>query len=197
MGNVGAIILAAGGSSRFRRAKQLLLFQGATLLRHAVDAASQGGCTCIAVVVGEMGDLIRVELRDTSAEIVENPQWQRGLGTSIRCGLQHLTTSRHEIAAVVLLACDQPFVDAGTVCALIAEHERSGKPIIASHYADTVGIPALFHRACFKSLGAVADDSGAKSIIERQPSAVAQVEFARGAIDIDTPEDYERLTALP
>ena len=193
MRSVGAIILAAGGSSRFGRPKQLLLFQGETLVRRAVRAVSDGGCGWIAVVAGEERDLIERELRETPAVLVENPDWQRGLGSSIRCGLSHLLSSRPGCDAVVLVACDQPFVDASLIKSLIAQQEASGKPIVASSYADTLGVPALFARACFESLLALPDDSGAKALIESRSADVAQIEFEQGALDIDTPADFERI----
>jgi molybdenum cofactor cytidylyltransferase len=193
MRNVGAIILAAGGSSRFGRPKQLLPFQGETLVRRAVRSASEGGCGWIAVVAGEERNLIEMELRETPAVLVENRDWQRGLGSSIRCGLSHLLSSRPGLDAVVLIACDQPFVDARIIQSLIAQQETSGKPIVASSYANTLGVPALFARTCFDSLLALPDDSGAKALIESRSADVAQVEFEQGALDIDTPADFERI----
>jgi molybdenum cofactor cytidylyltransferase len=193
MRNVGAIILAAGGSSRFGQAKQLLPFQGESLVRRAVRTAIEAGCACVSVVVGDARARIETELRETLAVIVENPEWRRGLGTSIRCGLRHLLSSRPELDAVVLLACDQPFVDANVITSLIAQAENSRKPIVACSYADTLGIPALFNRACFELLLALPDDSGAKALIESRFADVAQIEFEKGAIDIDTPADFERI----
>jgi molybdenum cofactor cytidylyltransferase len=193
MRNVGAIILAAGDSSRFGQAKQLLSFQGESLVRRAVRTAIEAGCACVTVVVGDARDRIETELRETPAVIVENPEWQRGLGTSIRCGLRHLLSLRPEIDAVVLLACDQPFADASVITSLIAQRENSHKPIVACSYANTLGIPALFDRACFESLLALPDDSGAKALIASRSADVAQIEFEKGAIDIDTPADFERI----
>jgi molybdenum cofactor cytidylyltransferase len=193
MRNVGAIILAAGGSSRFGRVKQLLSFQGESLVRRAVRTAIEAGCACVTVVVGDAHDRIETELRETPAVIVENPEWQHGLGTSIRRGLRHLLSSRPELDAVVLLACDQPFVDASVITSLIAQRENSGKPIVACSYASTLGIPALFHRSCFEALFALPDDSGAKALIESRSADVAHIEFEKGAIDIDTPADFGQI----
>lgn len=195
MRDVSAVILAAGGSSRLGQPKQLLSFQGESLLRRAVRAALEAGCRCVTVVAGDARDRIEIELRGTPAAIVENLEWQRGIGTSVRCGLRHLLISRPDIDAVVLLACDQPFLDAGVIASLIARRESSGKPIVASSYAGTLGIPALFHRSCFESLLALPDDSGAKALIESRSADVAQMEFEQGAIDIDTPGDFEGLTS--
>jgi molybdenum cofactor cytidylyltransferase len=204
MRKLGAVILAAGGSSRLGRPKQLLALNGETLVRRAVRAASEAGCHPVIVVVGEIGDTIRSELdiRDsrissglalenlTRAMIVENAEWRNGIGTSIRRGLQQLPRS---VDAVVLLACDQPFVDASIVGKLIAAWEETGRPITASYYANTLGVPALFDRSCFEALLNLPDDSGAKSLIAARPDDVASIAFEDGAIDIDTPADFERL----
>jgi molybdenum cofactor cytidylyltransferase len=193
MSNVGAIILAAGGSSRFGRPKQLLIFQGESLVRRAVRAATEACGTGVVVVTGDTRALIGAELRESGASVVENPEWRGGLGTSIRCGLRHLITAAPELEAVVLLACDQPFVEAETVSGLMAKQAITGKAIVASSYANTLGIPALFDRSCFAALLALPDESGAKAIIEARRDEVAQIEFEKGAIDIDTPADFERL----
>jgi molybdenum cofactor cytidylyltransferase len=147
----------------------------------------------VAVVVGDLGAEIENDLGESSATIVPNAEWRSGLGTSIRCGLRHLLASPADLDAVVITACDQPFVEPVTIAALIAEHERSAKPIVASRYANTLGIPALFGRSCFDALLALSDQSGAKAIIESRPDDVASIEFEKGAIDIDTPADFERL----
>ncbi|MEY2483929.1 MAG: molybdenum cofactor cytidylyltransferase [Verrucomicrobiota bacterium] len=192
MPSVGAIILAAGGSERLGRPKQLVIFQGESLARRAVRAVI-AQCSCVAVVVGDLGAEIENNLRASSATIVPNAEWRSGIGTSIRCGLRYLLGSLPDLDAVVILACDQPYVEASTIAALIVEHERSGKPIVASRYANTLGIPALFDRSCFDALLALPDQSGAKAIIESRPDDVASIEFEKGAIDIDTPADFERL----
>jgi molybdenum cofactor cytidylyltransferase len=196
MPNVGAVILAAGGSRRFGRPKQLLVFQGESLVRRAVRAATEASTAAVVVVAGDTRPLLEAELRGSSASVVENPEWSRGLGTSIRCGLRNLIKAAPELDAVVVLACDQPFVDAQTIAALVAEQERSGKAIVASGYANTLGIPALFDRSCFEALLALPDDSGAKALIESRPNDVASIEFEKGAIDIDTPADFDRLGSL-
>src|SRR5204863_8210721 len=96
---VGAIVLAAGGSSRFGKPKQLLVFEGESLVQRAVRVATEAGCDPVVVVVGDVRNQIETELRETAAVIVENRQWQRGLGVSIRSGLRHLLRSKPEVEA--------------------------------------------------------------------------------------------------
>jgi len=74
--------------------------------------------------------------------------------------------------------------------------EDSGKPIVASRYARTLGVPALFDRTCFEALLALPDESGAKTLIDSRAGDVAEIEFEHGAIDIDTPADLERVNEL-
>ena len=164
-------------------------------MQRAVRGAIEAGCARVIVVAGEVRGRIETELREMPATIVENPRWQRGLGTSIRCGLLHLRSSRPEPDAVVLLACDQPFVDASVIQSLIAEWENSHKPMVASSYTGTLGVPALFDRSCFEELLSLPDDSGAKALLQSRSAEVAQIEFENGAIDIDTPGDFESLTS--
>jgi molybdenum cofactor cytidylyltransferase len=83
------------------------------------------------------------------------------------------------------------------VSQLIAALAETGKPIVASSYADTLGVPALFDRSCFDDLLALPDDSGAKSLIAARPNDIAAIPFEKGAIDIDTPEDWKRLKENP
>ncbi|MGI8437034.1 MAG: nucleotidyltransferase family protein [Chthoniobacterales bacterium] len=191
---VGAVILAAGGSRRLRRPKQLLVWHGETLLRRAVRAAHEGGCARIAVVTGAIEEPIAAELESGPAvALVHNPEWERGLGSSVRRGVRHL----RETDALVLLACDQPFVSGAIVSALISQWDASGHPIVASRYADTLGVPALFDRSCFADLLRLPDDEGAKSIIRSSTDPVGKVDFPEGAIDIDTPADYAQLCERP
>jgi molybdenum cofactor cytidylyltransferase len=210
MRKVGAVVLAAGGSSRLGQPKQLLTFRGETLICRTVRVAAEAGCDPILVVVGENSEAIRLalDIRDSRISsfsglergtrprpgptIIENGEWRRGVGTSIRRGLEQLPNF---VEAAVLLTCDQPYLDASIVSQLMAALAETGKPIVASSYADTLGVPALFDRSCFDDLLALRDDSGAKSLIASRPNDVASIAFEEGAIDIDTPADFQRLIA--
>jgi molybdenum cofactor cytidylyltransferase len=130
---------------------------------------------------------------DRNLIVVENKGWRDGIGTSIRRGLEKLAT---DVEAAVLLTCDQPFLDASIVRQLIAAQEETGKPIVASSYANTLGVPALFDRSCFDALLALPDATGAKAFILSRRDEVASIPFERGEIDIDMPEDLDRLTDL-
>jgi molybdenum cofactor cytidylyltransferase len=193
MPNVGAVILAAGGSSRLGQPKQLLQFRGKTLVRRIVDAAVEGGCSPIVVAVGRDKEKISRALEQSNTVIVENLNWNNGMGTSIRSAVQHLIDTAPNVEAIALLVCDQPFVDSHTIEQLIALHEKTKKTIVASSYAGTLGVPALFHRSCVGELLRLDEGSGAKAVISLNRDRVAELPFPEGKIDIDTATDYDRL----
>ena len=201
MRSAAAVILAAGESVRLGQPKQLLTFRGKQLLRATVDAARDAGCRPLVVVVAEVEEAspavvavrhgIERALAESEAVIVKNPAWNRGIGTSIRAGVQALEAT--DADTLVLLLCDQPMVNSATIALLRARREQTGKPIIASTYADTMGVPALFDRSFFEALMNLPDEHGAKSLIMNHPEEVAQIVFPDGAIDIDTPADWAKL----
>lgn len=194
MQNIGAVILAAGGSSRFGKPKQLVQFRGRSLLRRIVDLASEAKCSPVIVVIGSENEKTRKEFEGTVAIAIENKNWQRGIGTSIRAGVQALIDNGPATDAIILVTCDQPFVDAQTFEQLVALREKTKKAIVASSYSNTLGIPALFDRSCFGELLKLDDESGAKPIILSDRERVAKFPFPEGKIDIDTVADYEKLT---
>ncbi|MEY2438712.1 MAG: molybdenum cofactor cytidylyltransferase [Verrucomicrobiota bacterium] len=193
MRNIGALILAAGQSSRLGRPKQLLKFREKSFLRRIVDEAGKAGCNPVTVVLGSDCEKLAAELSDTSATIVENDNWSRGIGTSIRSGLKGAIAAVENLDAVILLTCDQPLIDTEIIARLIQLQSETGKTIVASAYADTLGVPALFARSCFAELLELPDTSGAKSIITSRPDRVAEIPIEAAQTDIDTESDYERL----
>jgi molybdenum cofactor cytidylyltransferase len=183
---VGAVLLAAGGSSRFGQPKQLLVCAGETLVRRAARAALAARGPVV-VVVGRDGKQIAEELLGLPVTVVPNENWERGIGSSLRCGIKALP----ECDAVVILTCDQPRVDGGVIQSLIQTHEKTRSPIVASTYAGTIGVPALFACNVFDELRCLSDDQGAKLVITRQAQRVATIDLPEGAIDIDSTEDWE------
>jgi len=190
---VAAVVLAAGGSTRLGKPKQFALFQGETLIRRTVAAAIEAGCAPVVVVTGEDSAQITSELTRFTVTIAMNPDWQSGLGSSIVVGIRNAMNLASDLDAAVLLTCDQPFVNAAVLTQLMQLRLTSGKPIIASAYAETLGIPALFDRSCFPDLLRLQEDSGAKGIILARPHDVASFDFPAGKVDIDTVADYEKL----
>ncbi|MFL6514696.1 MAG: NTP transferase domain-containing protein [Chthoniobacterales bacterium] len=192
MARVGAVILAAGGSSRFGEPKQLVRFRGQTLLDRAIEAARAGACDPVIVVIGSESGPIRTDAAQ-GIVIAENVECRAGIASSIRVGVQRLLDLSPEADGVLLLACDQPLVTGEIVAGLIDHWSRSEKQIGASVYAGTLGIPAVFSRSYFKHLLHLEGDSGAKSIILTNREDVAEFSFPGGSEDIDTRADLLRI----
>lgn len=193
MGKIGAVILAAGESSRLGQPKQLIQFHGKSLVHRIVDAARKARCSPTVVVIGSDREEVERELKAEGAIIVENENWRLGIGTSIRVGMRRLIDKAPTLEAVVLLVCDQPFVDARAIARLIRLREKTKRAIVGSRYANTLGVPALFDRSCFQELLALDNATGAKTVILSNRERVAEFPFPEGKIDIDTASDYKKL----
>ena len=191
--NVGAVILAAGSSSRLGRPKQTLQFQGTSLLKRATLAALDAPCRPIVVVTGAHGELSRRELDQLDVHEAFNPDWQTGMGSSVRTGIERLLSIDADVTAAVLLLCDQPHVTADVVSRLLEAYHTTGRPLIASTYGESFGVPALFSRALFPELTQLAGSSGAKEIIKRYASEAHFLLFPEGEVDVDTPDDLSSL----
>jgi molybdenum cofactor cytidylyltransferase len=190
---VGLIILAAGASTRMGTPKQLLTYRGCSLIRHMAEVAIASVCQPIAIVLGANGERIKPEISQLPLQIVENQQWQEGMSSSIQVGLEALLAVNQHLDAVAIALCDQPFVSPQTLNQLVEAYHLTGKPIIASEYAGTFGVPALFSRTLFSELMNLKNTEGAKQLIKRHIHEVFSIPFPDGAIDIDTPKDYEQL----
>jgi molybdenum cofactor cytidylyltransferase len=199
---VGIIILAAGASTRYGQPKQLLPFQGRSLIRHAVASALETDCRSITVVTGANAESAEAELIGLPILIARNEDWEQGMGASIRCGLQAMLDAEAAgtlpTDAVILMLCDQPFVTPAFLDDLIYAHLANGKDIVASKYNGTVGVPVLFSRKMYPELLATPSHAGAKKLIQQFPEKTYTISFEKGSIDVDTPEDYKSLlSAVP
>jgi len=197
---VGIVVLAAGGSTRLGTPKQLVTWQGRTLLRRAVEtaveAAAPAGGSRVIVVLGAEAERMRTELAGLDVRVAENPRWQEGLSTSLRAGLEALqapSAGAAPVDAVLFTTCDQPRITAGTLRALTAAYGVTRPAVVACAYASAVGVPALFDRALFAELLALSGDAGAKQVIARHRDRLVAVPAPDAAFDVDTALDARRL----
>lgn len=192
---IGIIILAAGQSKRFGTPKQLLKFENQTLIRRTAETALHIEAQII-VVLGANADLIKPEIADLPLEIVINEIWQSGMSSSLKTGLLKLLEIVPQISAVILLLCDQPLIDEKLILRLVEKQKTTGKSIVACEYADTTGVPAIFARNVFDDLLNLQGDQGARFLIENRAADTAHIAAPEAVFDIDTPEDFARLTAV-
>lgn len=182
------LILAAGSSSRLGRPKQLVRTGGRTLLEKAIETALAANLNPVHVVLGARFEQIKASIEHFPLSIIENEQWQEGIGSSIRTGIRSVI-AEGKYDAVLLMLCDQLHVDAPHLQALIDAYQNKQKLIIATAYGAQIGVPALFDQKYFPLLKELSGDEGAKKIIKRHSAEVHSLKFEQAIVDVDTPED--------
>jgi molybdenum cofactor cytidylyltransferase len=181
--SVGALILAAGSSSRLGTPKQLLQLNGESLLDRCVRISTEAGCHPIIVILGAAEQEIRSRCLLSNVSVVTNPAWAEGMGASLACGMKAFDQER----GVIVLTCDMPAVTAEHLRAL----KETGK-LTASFYAGRKGVPAYFPNSAFAELRALSGDTGARNLLRE----AGCVPLPHGEIDVDTPADLARAVAL-
>lgn len=188
----GIVILAAGASSRLGRAKQLVPFHDKPLLQHVLDACTKTDALKL-VVLGAYAEEIKREISPSETKILFNPLWKEGISSSIKAGLLELTSKHDDIAGILFLVSDQPFVSQDLIMNIMETFDNHKNRIIASGYGGIIGTPAMFPAVYFHELSELSGDKGAASIIKRHSEHVIVIPFEDGIKDIDTKEDLQIL----
>ena len=191
-GGLYAIVLAAGASTRFGSAKQLVRIAGRPLLHNTVSRAVQVAGGAVIVVLGAYAAELAPLLSHTPASIVINRDWREGIGSSIRAGVARLPAA---CSGVMLVLADQAAVTAEDLHRLLSAWKRQPEYVAAAIYSGAVGVPAIFPRSRFKELSGLRGDVGARMLLQRNPDRVVRVPMDSAALDIDTPEDLLAIDA--
>ncbi|WP_448698521.1 NTP transferase domain-containing protein [Mucilaginibacter sp. AW1-3] len=188
----GLIILAAGQSTRMGKPKQQLQYQGNSLLQHSINIALQSPYRPVVVVLGAFADDILPGIAPKPIEVIINTKWEEGMASSIRAGIDHLQNTPGTSNALIML-CDQPHVSSKLLNDILRKKNKSHKGIIACAYNNTIGVPVLFGQKYFSELLTLTGHEGAKKLLAIHAADIETVPFPLGAVDIDTPQDYEKL----
>jgi len=189
---IAAVILAAGGSTRFGQPKQMLDWDGQPLVAHVADIAMDAGLDPVIVVLGHEAERIQALLGTRPVQIVMNWRWEDGLSTSMQAGLVALPP---DTEAAVFLQCDQPLIGSALLAKLVAHFELTDASIVFPSHAGQRSSPTLFARELFSELAVVTGDIGGRATIARHSDKTATFEVTDPDIlaDIDTPDDYKAL----
>jgi CTP:molybdopterin cytidylyltransferase MocA len=186
---IGCAVLAAGSSKRLGRPKQLLSYCGAPLIHRIGAEVLASGCHAAAVVTGCSGQDVGRAVAALAIETLDNPRWSEGVAASIRVATEW--AAQRELDGLLLAACDQLHLSAAHLAELMARCERV-TDIVASGYAGTAGIPALFGAAWYPQLLHLQGDRGAGELL-RANAATQLVAWPAGEHDIDTEHDIARI----
>lgn len=189
--NVAIIILAAGKSSRMGVPKQAIQINGKSLIENTIDVALSLNCGQVTVVVGANKSSFVGELANLPITLIDNPNWEKGMGTSIKMGLVGSYLVNKDLDGILVLTTDMPHVDKSILSLILSQAKVKEHDIVASRYGNTGGVPAYFNRNVFNEILDLPDGEGAKSIILQHKATTYWVDFPKGKIDLDTPEDLK------
>lgn len=193
MSRSAGVVLAAGGSRRMGRPKQLLDVRGRPLLELVVAAACESALDEVVVVLGAAAAEIRAGVAMGRARTVENPEHATGMASSLRVGLSALEAS---IGRAVVILGDQPGVSSSQLDELLALQHRSGQPAAALSVDGLLHPPVVMARGLWPELRELEGDVGCRHLIRARPELVAALP-ATGSVghpvDVDTPDDYRLL----
>ena len=191
MSSPAIIILAAGSSSRLGRSKQMLSYQGVSLLKRTALAALETKLP-VFVVLGANATAHQNEINELPLRVTVNEDWNKGMGHSLKHGLRYVLQQLPAIDSVLVLVCDQPHIHSTHLLNLNNQFQEGAASIVASGYADGAGVPALFGREWFDDIMQLPDDQGARRLITKNKLKVVTVPFPLGAVDIDTEDDVTK-----
>ncbi len=189
---ISAIILAAGESKRMGRPKQLLVFQGRTLIERAADTVVASKVHETIVVLGHQAEAVKAVLKDKPVRIILNPDYRQGMSTSLKAGLSQVAP---DARAVLIMLGDQPGLTPETINQLIEAFEEGKGGIIVPVYNGRRGNPVLLDLKYIAEIMALTGDVGARQILAAHTEDVYEIQSDSESIsiDIDTEQDYKKL----
>ncbi|MGW9028866.1 nucleotidyltransferase family protein [Streptomyces sp. NPDC055722] len=191
---IAGLLLAAGGGRRLGgRPKALLEHRGRPLVEHAVEALRAAGCARVHVVLGAAAEVVRERAELTGCALVDNPDWEQGMGSSLRAGLASFAGTGASAALVLLV--DQPGIGPEAVARVLAAY-KDGTSLVSAAYDGVRGHPVLFGASHWAGIAAAAaGDRGARDYLKAHEDAITLVECGdvAQAYDIDTRGDLVHL----
>lgn len=191
---IAGIVLAAGGARRYGKAKSLLLWKEEPLIRHVVRTALGAGLAPVVVVVGATIQPIEEALSGLPVSFAENAAWRTGQSSSMRIGIQEI--QKHLVGGALILQADQPLVPVHLVRQAIDLHAGNLLSNVVPWVDQHPSSPVLFDRAYFPALLEVQGDQGGRALFAKYPFVRLAWDKKTDLMDIDTPEDYQRLLRM-
>jgi molybdenum cofactor cytidylyltransferase len=184
--SLGAVLLAAGGSTRLGRSKQLLDIAGQPLVARQAQLLAGLGFARFVVVTGSQRDSVEAALAGFRDSLCFNPRWQEGMGTSLAVGIAAMP---ERVRGALVLLCDQWRIGAPDLHRLVQAWTERPQAAVVAGADGYFGPPAIFPRSLFQRLMALSGDRGARRLLERFGGEVVEVSLPHAAFDIDTEAD--------
>jgi molybdenum cofactor cytidylyltransferase len=190
---LSAIVLAAGMSTRMGQNKLLLGFKDKPLIAHAVDTLLASEIDEVIVVLGHEADKVQEKLRGKQVRLIQNPDYREGLSTSVRAGVNAVSS---QAAGIMVYLADQPLLepaDANRILRAFTHAKEVGKSIVVPFFDGQRGNPVLLDSLYREAILGVVGDVGCKGVIRRYPDQVFVVEMENDHVvrDVDNMEEYE------
>ncbi len=189
---IAGVILAAGGSTRFGTTKQLLDWRGKPLVTHTVETALAGGLSPVIIVTGADQENVTLAVKGLPVKCVHNPDWEQGQSSSVRTGIESLPP---QVGGAIFLLADQPYTPPELILQLVKEHTINRISIIYPEVNGKRANPVLFDRETFLDLAKLTGDIGGRALFDSYQTRSVNWENDLILRDIDTPEDYEKLSS--
>jgi molybdenum cofactor cytidylyltransferase len=191
MKKVAVLVLAAGKSSRMGVPKQLLKVKGKTLLDITLENAKKINSENFFCVLGANANKVKNEISEKKVQLVFNKNFEKGLSSSIVCGVTFIKKKDPNFEAILILLADQPEVSAEYLRQLIEVHKRNPSKIVATSYKNNAGVPVIFPKQYFEKLQFLEGDKGAQQFINNHVLETIQFQTKKPFLDIDTQEEYQ------
>lgn len=179
------IILAAGESKRLGFSKQLVHFQGDTLLNNSIKLACSISKNVTVILGANFNEISKSITNKQTINILRNENWKSGMASSIKLGVEfHRNADK-----ILIMLCDQIYLTNSILLELFEKEKQSQKPIIACNYGEKIGVPILFNQTIFNDLMALSGDKGASAILKNHQESIESILFEKGIFDVDSPQD--------
>jgi CTP:molybdopterin cytidylyltransferase MocA len=193
-GAVAGVVLAAGTSTRMGQNKLFMELEGEALVRRVVRRASKAGFDPLIVVLGHEAERVQRALEGIRYQPVFNPEYARGVNSSLRAGIAAASQTNARAAVVVL--ADMPLVTTAMIETLVSKYRESDAPLVISDYAGVNAPPILYDRSLFGELATSEGQGCGKHVVKRHRHEAEAASWPVEALtDLDAPEDYERVKA--